>query len=271
MSGDIAALGSQAIALHEQGRVGEALTLAWQTAAAHPNSPLAQYTYASLLRESGRDRDALAVVEQALRMNPGAPDALVLRGDLRRSLVGARAAEADYLQALRLAPGHPWAVHNLAVSRLRPGTVTKAVRGLLEAGRLDPALTPLALGNIALAVTRVLRWATASVVLLGAALIAVGALHDAGTSTAPARAIAAILALPPVVAIAWTVRTVPAPTLRSVLRTKWLLAVRLVFLAVAAIAGVLVAAGAVGLAGIAAPLLLIGVVGLTVLGWLTGA
>lgn len=271
MSGDIAALGSQAIALYEQGRVGEAMQLAWQTAAAHPNSALAQYLYASLLREAGREREALVVVEEALRLTPAAPDALVLRGDLRRRLVGAHAGEADYRQALGLAPGHPRAVHNLAVSRMRPGTVTVAVRGLLEAGRLDPSLIPVALGNITRAVTGVLRWATASVVLLGAALIAVGALHDAGASSAPARAVAVLVALPPAAAIVWTVRTVPAPTLRSVLRGAWLLTVRLLFAAVAVIAGVLVAAGAVGVAGVAGPLLLIGVVALTVLGWLTGA
>ena len=40
-----------ALALYGQGRVAEALTLAWQTATAHPDSPLAHYTYASLLRE----------------------------------------------------------------------------------------------------------------------------------------------------------------------------------------------------------------------------
>lgn len=271
MSGDIAALGSQAIALYEQGRVADALALAWQTAAAHPNSALAQYTYASLLRECGRDREALAVVEQALRLSPHDPDALVLRGDLRCGLVGAHAGEADYRQALRLHPGHPRAVHNLAVSRLRPGTLTAAVRGLLDAGRLDPALIPVALANITRAVTGVLRWATASVVLLGAALIAVGALHDAGASTGPARALTVLVTLPPAAAIVWTVRTVPAPTLPIVLRGARLLAVRLLFAGSAVIAGLLAAAGAAGFAGVAGPALLVGVVGLTVLGWFTGA
>ena len=271
MSGDVASMGSQALALYGQGRVAEALTLAWQTAAGHPNSPLAQYTYASLLRESGRDRDALAVIDQALRLSPASPDALVLRGDLRRSLSGAHAAEADYLQALRLQPDHALAVHNLAVSRLRMGTTTKAVRGLLEATRLDPTLAPLALGNIALALTRVLRWATAAVVLLASALIVVGALRDDGVSTALARVVAALLTVPLLVAVAWTVRTVPGPTLRAVLASAWLLVVRLLFLGTAAIVGVVVVAGATGIAGVAGPLLLLAVLGLTVLGWMTGA
>lgn len=270
MSGDVAAMGSQALALYGQGRVAEALTLAWQTATAHPDSALAHYTYASLLRESGRDGDAVAVVDEALRLSPDFPDALVLRGDLRRSL-SARAAEADYLQALRLQPEHALAVHNLAVSRLRMGTTTKAVRGLLEAGRLDPALAPLALGNITLAVTRVLRWATASVVLLAAALIAVTAMYDQGLPSVLPRVLAVMLTAPLIAAIVWTFRTVPAPARRVVLRTQLLLGARLAFLAVAVIAGLVTAVGAPSLAGVAGPLLLIVFVGLTVLGWMTGA
>lgn len=261
----------RALTLHGQGQLAEALQVAWNTAAGYPNSALAQYTYASLLRDSGRNREALAVVDEALRLSPAFPDALVLRGDLQRSLSGAHAAEADYLQALRLQPNHALAVHNLAVSRLRMGTTTEAVRGLLEAGRLDPGLVGPASGNIALAVTRVLRWATASVVMLAAALIVVGAFHDDELPTALPRVIAALLTLPPIVAIGWTVRTVPGPTLRAVLRSRWLLAARLLFLAAAVIAGVVVVAGAAGGAGVVGPLLLIAMVGLTVLGWLTGA
>lgn len=257
--------------LHGQSRLSEALTAAWQAAAAQPNSALAQYTYASLLREAGRGRDALTVVDEALRLDPASADALVLRGDLQRSLSGAYAGEPDYLAALRLQPGHPLAVHNLAVSRLRMGTLTKAVRGLLDAGRLDPALAPLALGNIGLAVTRVLRWATASVVLLAAALIVVTAMHDAGQSTVPPRLVAAALTLPLITAIVWTARTVPGPALRAVLRQKWMSAVRLVFLTVAVLAGVISAVATSGVAGVIGPALLLAMVGVTVLGWLTGA
>jgi len=47
--------------------------------------------------------------------------------------------------------------------------------------------------------------------------------------------------------------------------------VRLLFLGAAAIVGVAVVAGATGIAGVAGPLLLFAVVGLTVLGWMTGA
>ncbi|MGK2865336.1 MAG: tetratricopeptide repeat protein [Mycobacterium sp.] len=262
---------AHALALHGQGRVPEALSLAWHAATAHPNSALAQYTYASLLRESGRDHDALAVINETLRLAPASPDALILRGDLQRTLQGPHAAEADYRAALHLQPGHALAVHNLAVSRLRMGTLTEAVRGLLDAGRLDPELTLIALGNIGLAVTRVLRWATASVVFLAAALIAVTAMYDDGLPSLLPRVLAVVLTVPLITAIVWTVRTVPAPTLRVVLRQKLLLGARLAFLAVAVIAALVTAVGAPSLAGVAGPSLLIGMVGLTLLGWMVGA
>jgi tetratricopeptide (TPR) repeat protein len=265
------AMRTHALALYGQGRLPEALTVAWNAATAHPNSALAQYTYASLLRESGRDHDALTVINETLRLSPASPDALVLRGDLLRSLQGAHAAEPNYLEALRLQPGHPLAVHNLAVSRLRMGTVTAAVRGLLEARRLDPGLEPLALSNIGLALTRVLRWATASVVFLAVALIAVTAMYDDALPSLLPRVLAVALTVPLITALVWTVRTVPAPTLRVVLRQKLLLGARLLFLTVAVVVGLGTAVAAPGLAGVVGPLLLIGLVGLTVLGWLSGA
>lgn len=262
---------AHALGLHGQGRVPEALSVAWHAATAYPNSALAQYTYASLLRESGRDHDALAVINETLRLAPASPDALILRGDLLRTVQGAHAAEADYRAALGLQPGHPLAVHNLAVSKLRMGTLTEAVRGLLEAGRLDPELTSLALGNIGLAVTRVLRWATASVVFLATALIVVTAMYDDALPSLLPRVLAVVLTVPLIAAIVWTVRTVPAPTLRVVLRQKLLLGARLLFLTVAVVVGLGTAVAAPGLAGVVGPLLLIGIVGLTLLGWATGA
>jgi|JI10StandDraft_1071094.scaffolds.fasta_scaffold25757_7 hypothetical protein len=261
---------SQVLALYGQGRLAEALPAAWHTVTAYPNSARAQYTYASLLRDAGRFREALAVIDQTVRAGPSA-DALVLRGDLQRTLTGAHAAETDYLQALRLQPGHAMAVHNLAVSRMRMGTVTAAVRGLLEAARLDPGLRALAEDNMALAVTRVLRWATAAVVLLAAALIVVGAMHADGAPTVLPRIAAAVFTGVPIVAIGWTLRTVPGPTLRVVLRRHPVLGLRLLFLVLAVIAGLAGVAGATAGAGVTGPLLVLGVIVLTLLGWMTGA
>ncbi|PRC46521.1 hypothetical protein C6A85_89655, partial [Mycobacterium sp. ITM-2017-0098] len=142
------------LALHGQDRTLEALSIAYKMAGEHPDAYLAQYTYASLLHESGHEREAFAVVNEAVRLDPESPDSLVLRGDIHRSLSGTAAAEADYLEALRLQPDHAVAMHNLAVSRLRWRTLAGAVRGLLAAGWLNPALEPLVRDNIGLALVR---------------------------------------------------------------------------------------------------------------------
>ncbi|MEH3132513.1 MAG: tetratricopeptide repeat protein [Mycolicibacterium neoaurum] len=271
MADDIAARGGQALTLYGQGRVQEALTLAWQTAAAHPDSPLAQYTYASLLREAARPAEALDVVDHALRLYPESADAWVLRGDLQQQVSGLAAAEPDYLQALRIDPGHGLAVHNLAVSRLRWGTNTAALRGLLQAMRMDPELTQTALGNIGLAITRVLRMATAATVLLAAAMFAVFILHDQGQSTVLARVFTVVLAAPPIAALYWVWRMVPMPVLRSVTTGRIVMVLRLIFLVLAGACGLVVAVlGATGLTTVAPALLLFAMVGLTILGWVSG-
>ncbi|MGE2736650.1 tetratricopeptide repeat protein [Mycolicibacterium vaccae] len=260
------------LALNGQGRTAEALSMAWQTAGAHPQSPLAQYTYASLLLEANKPQHALTVVNEALRLDPSATDSVVLLGDIQRSMGNRAAAEAAYQAALRLEPTHAVAVHNLSVSLLRWGTLTEAVRGLLEVERLNPALAPLALQNISLAVTRVMRMTTAGVVLLAVALIVVSAAHDDSLPTAVPRIAAAALCVPLALGISWVVRTVPRPTLRAVLRRRVLLGVRVGFVALAIVAGVIAAVfGPSVFVTVAGPLLLLGVVALTVVGWVGDA
>ncbi len=260
------------LALNGQGRAADALSMAWRMVSEHPQSALAQYTYAGLLHESGQDPQALTVVNEALRLDPVHPDALVLRGDIYRSTWGAAAAQAQYLEALRISPDHALATHNLAVSRLRWGSLTEAVRGLLAAGRLNSALGPLVIDNIGLALTRVLRMATASVVFLAVALIVVMAAHDDGLPTVIPRIVAGVLGVALAVPLVWVVRTVPWPVLSSVLRQRFLLGIRMAFVLLAVVLGVVTAAvGPNPVSDVAGTLLLFGVFGLSVLGWMTGA
>jgi tetratricopeptide (TPR) repeat protein len=264
-------MNDHALTLYGQGRLSLALSMAWQTVNAHPSSAVAQHTYANLLRESGDERTALAVANEGLRVNPWSADLLVLRGDLHRSLSGFSVAEADYAAALQRNPRHPLAIHNLAVSRLRWGHLTEAVGGFVDAARLDTELAPLALSNIGLALTRILRLATSSVVFLAVPLIVLGAAQQDPLPTVLPRIFAALLTLPLIAAVVWTVRTVPHSTLRAVLLRQWLLAARLVFLVVAIIAGLFAATtGLAAAAGTAGALMLFGVVAFTVLGWIVG-
>ncbi|MDA2890026.1 tetratricopeptide repeat protein [Mycolicibacterium sp. BiH015] len=261
-----------ALALHGQGRLADALSMAGRLVSEHPRSPLALYTYASLLHESRQDQQALAVLDDALRLDSTNPDALVLRGDIFRTVWGAQAAEQQYLEALRIAPDHALGHHNLAVNRLRWGTLTQAVRGLLTADRANQALHPLVIDNIGLALVRVLRMATASVVFPAVALIVVMAANDDGMPTVLPRIAAGVLGLALVVPLVWVARTVPSPLLGAVVRQRFLLGLRLGFVALAVLLGVVTAVvGANSVSDVAGTLLLFGVFGLTVLGFVTGS
>ncbi|OBG52904.1 hypothetical protein A5669_23460 [Mycolicibacterium fortuitum] len=260
-----------ALALNGQGRRQEALQMAWRAATENPHVHSVHYTYASLLLEAGRPRDALDVIDEALRLQPESADSLVLRGDIHRALGSFTAAEDNYEAALRLEPDHASAVHNLAVNRLKWGKLTTSIKGFLGAGRLDPALGELARRNIGVALIRVLRVSTASVILLSIVLIAVTASHENSQSTVVPRVFIALLTLGLVGVIVWLMRSVPRPTLRAVLRERGFLAVRLAFLAFAIIAGMITAVvGATPLTEVFGPLLLFGAVCLRVYGWLSG-
>lgn len=259
-----------ALALQGQRRYPEALWMAWRTATEHPGVYLSHYVYASLLSSAGHAQQALVVINEALRLHPASADSLVLRGDIYRSLWWFTQAEADYHEALRLEPDHASAVHNLAVSRLRRGKTTMALRGFLGAGQLDPQLGGLARRNIGVALTRVLRLSTAAVVFLAVALITVMGLHDESQSTVVPRIVAGVLTAGFAGVIVWVLRSMPGPMLRAVLRERSLLALRMLFLVFAVLAGLATAiVGSTALTDPLGPLLLIGVVCMTVLGWLT--
>ncbi|WP_055112009.1 tetratricopeptide repeat protein [Mycolicibacterium peregrinum] len=242
-----------ALALNGQGRRQEALQMAWKAATENPHIHSAHYTYASLLLEVGRPRDALDVIDEALRLYPESANSLVLRGDIHRALGNSTAAEDNYQAALRLEPDHASAVHNLAVNRLKWGKLTTSIKG------------------IGVVLTRVLRVSTLSVILLSIVLIAVTATHENSQSTVVPRIFIALLALCLAGVMVWLVRSVPWPTLRAVLRERGFLAVRLVFLVFAIIAGTITAVvGATPLTEVFGPLLLFGAVCLRVYGGLSG-
>lgn len=259
------------LALRGLGRLDEARWMAWRNVMEHPDNYRAHYLYAEMLRATGFKTNALTEVNEALRLNPNSADALVLRGDIQREFWGKAAAEADYGAALQLEPDHAAAVHNLAISRLRWGSLTAAVRGFLGAGQLDPDLGRLARRNVGVVLIRVLRLATAVAGLLAVALIVVMARHESALSTLVPRIFAAILTAGLIAAIAWIVRSVPRPVLRAVLRERALLGARLVFVSVAALAGIVVVlVGSTSVTDVFGSLLLLGTIGLTMLGWLVG-
>ncbi|MGV0593292.1 tetratricopeptide repeat protein [Mycolicibacterium porcinum] len=260
-----------ALALNGQGRRQEALEMAWRAATENPHVHSVHYTYASLLHDAGRSREALDVIDEALRLHPESADSLVLRGDIHRALRSFTAAEDNYQAALRLEPDHASAVHNLAVARLKWGKLTTSINGFLGAGRLDPGLGALARRNIGVVLNRVLRLSTACVIFMAIALITVTAMHGDSRPTVVPRVFAVLFAVGLVAVIVWLVRSVPRPTLRAVLRERTFLAVRVLFLVFAIVAGLLTAVvGSTPLTDVLGPVLLFGTVCLRVYGWLSG-
>ncbi|PRC50120.1 hypothetical protein C6A85_71155, partial [Mycobacterium sp. ITM-2017-0098] len=102
-----------------------------------------------------------------------------------------------------------------------------------------------------------LRMATASVVFLAVALIVVMAAHEDSLPTVLPRIAAAVLSVALAGALVWAVRLVPRPLLLEVLRERLMLGVRMAFVALAVILGLLTAlVGSTPMTDVTGPLLL---------------
>jgi tetratricopeptide (TPR) repeat protein len=214
-------------ALELQGRMPEAIWMAWRTATTHPHSHLAHHNYARLLEATGRLSDAMTVVNEALRLHPFDADALNLRGDIYLALGQVASAEADYREALRLNPEDAEAVHNLARLKYVRGRWWSAIHGFLGAGRLDPTYGDVARRNVGVALTGVLRRCTWLVLIVGFAVIVTFAQHEEGGATVIPRIIAGVGAALLLVTFTRVMHELPRRTLKSVLRQRQMLAIRI--------------------------------------------
>jgi tetratricopeptide (TPR) repeat protein len=257
-------------ALELQGRIPEALTMAWRTATTHPHSHLAHHTYARLLSDAGRPVEAMTAIDEALRLNPHDVDALNLRGDIRVALGDLDAAEADYRHALQLNPMDASVVHNLATLEYQRRRRWSAVRGFVEAERLDPRFGDVVRRNVGVVLTGVLRRSAWLVLIVTIAVVAAYNMRDDGATVIP-RIIAGVGAMLLVAMSVPVVRNVPGAMLTSVLRQHQILAVRIVQLLAAVVLGALTAvAGAMTVPGVAASFLLLSVPVVVIVGGLTG-
>ncbi|WP_158169686.1 tetratricopeptide repeat protein [Mycolicibacterium smegmatis] len=259
-----------AFALSGQGRNADALQVAWKSVTEHPDVYIAHYAYANLLLSAGQAQQALTAINEALRLNPTAPDSWVLRGDIYGALNWMAPAEADYREALRLQPDNAAAVNNMAVNQLQRGDTRAAIGGFIGAGRLDPGVGELVRYNIGAALTRWLRLANTCVIFLFAAAVVVMALHDEGRPTVIPRIIAGLITVGFVAVLMWILRRVPAPALRAVVGQRKMLAVRMLFLVFAVIAGLGISLlGPNVVTSTLAGLLLPGVILMTLIRWFT--
>jgi tetratricopeptide (TPR) repeat protein len=257
-------------ALELQGRIPEALTVAWRTATAHPQSHLAHHTYARMLSDAGRPVEAMAAINEALRLNPFDVDELNLRGDIRVALGELDAADADYRQALQLNPMDASVIHNIAALEFKRRRRWSAVRGFLAAERLDPRFGDVVRRNVGVVLTGVLRRSAWLVLIVTIAVVATYNLHDHGGTTVIPRIVAGLGAVLLVAMAIPAIRNVPGPMLTSVLRQRQILVVRIVQVLAAVVLGPLTAvAGALTVPGVTAGFLLLSVPVVVVVGAIT--
>ncbi|QIS17255.1 tetratricopeptide repeat protein [Nocardia terpenica] len=151
---------------------------------------------AIVLRERGRPAEALEVIDRAAELDPAEPDIHLVRGSVLRRLgrSGARhrpgPAVAAYREALRLQPENAGAVHDLALVDLDRGRLRPALRGVLSAATMDPTLTTLVRGNVAVVIRRAARrvhWSLATIALLSLLLGSFPDATAAGGEWSPGR------------------------------------------------------------------------------------
>jgi tetratricopeptide (TPR) repeat protein len=213
----------------------------------------------------------MAVVNEALRLNPSDVDSLVLRGDMLSAQKQFGAAEADYREALRLRPEYGDALHGLALIENSRGRRRKALRGIVEVGRVDPSYGDVVLQNIGTVLTGVLRRSVWLVLTVGVAIIVAMTLHDGGNPTVVPRIIAGIAAVLLVVMFVGVMREIPGNLLKAVLRQRQMLAVRIVQLGAAVVLGALTAVlGAMVVPAVLASYLVLSLPVVVIVGWLTG-
>lgn len=260
------------IALDGTGCFEQALWMAWRTASTHPHDRLAHFVYAELLLKAGAAQDALFVIGEALRLDPAAPDSHVLRGQILARLGRSDESTAAYEEALRLDPSHASAVHNIGVNRLARSKWSAAVRGFLGAARLDPELGNLARENIGIALARLLRFGTLGVVLLGYLIfLSAPSLEQSSHSGMGHRIVVGLCTAVLSIYTVWLIRVVPTRTLRSVLRIRPALALRLGLVLCALLIGVVVTAGlADEVSAVAGVLLVLGALLVSVVGRFAG-
>jgi tetratricopeptide (TPR) repeat protein len=151
-------------------RHDEAVERSERTVERDPDSAVAHAHHAFVLNRAGHHERALPVARQAVELDPEDADHHVLVGDIATDLKRWRIARQAYHEALRIDPTHIAARQHLATLDSDMLRIGPALRGLVEAGSMDPrdplpaeALTQLMwrhvlvhLGALGLAATAIL-------------------------------------------------------------------------------------------------------------------
>lgn len=232
--------------LSRLGRHPEAVRAGYQSVILAPDEPYAALGCATVLKRSGRLADALATARRAVELCPTVVDAHLIQAEVHDALGHRAAARAAYQEVLRLEPDHALARHDLAVHDLRVHRAGAALRGLLDAGAMDPTIDVL-VGNVGAVMWRVAYW-----LRLGMIGATVAVLASIGFGPVAVRVVAAVVLVAAVGAGVVTHRRLPAAApsaLVAALRADVLLV--LTYLVLVAGFGVFVLVLVTGLGGLA--------------------
>jgi tetratricopeptide (TPR) repeat protein len=233
------------------GRHDDAVAAVGAAASLAPHDPGTARTRARVLAAAGRLREAGDAARHAVALAPESSAAHLLLADIADDLGDRRTARRAYEESLRLDPQNAVARHDLAVLDVNTRHPARALRGLVEAGTLDPTL-PIVLRTITVVLWK-LAWRLRMlfVVATVACVMAAGPSPDASTWSARVAASAALLVIGLLV---WrTVRTLPErtrPAVRAALRTDGPL--RFTYLAIAVCAVLFLAVAVTGIGVFAA-------------------
>lgn len=242
----------RAEALSALGRYAEAVAAAHTAIEISPNQAGPWQTLAQVLAEADQTVDAKRAADRCVELAPHSADAHCLRGNMLLRLGYPQVAADAYRAALRQDPSHAGAVHNLAVTELAVRNVGKALRGLLQAGQLEPQLRELR-PNLVRALSAA-SW-HARLALAGADLV----IAVLGLGPGAVRLLAALVLLLGLGVLAWPLRGLPAQA-RSALQhlVRGEPRLRVDYLALATVVVVQLAAVAVGTAGLVAAIVVFG-------------
>jgi tetratricopeptide (TPR) repeat protein len=214
-----------------------------------------------VLQGAGRLPDAAAVAHRVVALAPNSAESHFLLADVTSDLGDRRTARLAYAEALRLDPQHAAARHDLAVLDARAHRPARALKGLIDAGTMDPSM-PQVLQTVT-AVLWQLSWRL-RIWLIAATLVAL--VTSGGQAAGTSRVVAAAILVASAALAWWTVRDLPArtrPVVAAALRTDGPL--RFTYIATSACVAVYAVIAVTGLGVLAGIVWLV----LGLLGWLT--
>ncbi|TWF77687.1 Flp pilus assembly protein TadD [Pseudonocardia hierapolitana] len=196
-------------------RHDDAVRAAFTAGSLRPEDPKIARTCARVLSVAGRKREAYDAARHAVALDPESSAAHLLVADIADDIRDRQTARRAYEEALRLDPQNALARHDLAVLDINTGHPAKGLRGLVEAGSLDPTM-PIVLRTIAFVLWK-LSWRLRMLFIPATIACVAASAGQVDEATWPARIAAAVSLLAIGLLTWWTVHDLPTGTRPAVL------------------------------------------------------